>query len=165
MSRDMYPLYLPSLSEREAIADALYRGVIGCDHNDTELFNSAWAGEDVSFEIHGDDKKVMSGLSVIRKNILEIVGPMDTTHNTAMVRVNLKDGADTATLTALSTAQHCPAGMGRDPTSPKYTSCGEYSVDLIKDESGIWRIKKLVLRVVWIQGDPSLVWAKSEATA
>ncbi|KAK3311652.1 SnoaL-like domain-containing protein, partial [Chaetomium strumarium] len=139
-----YPQHLPSLSEREAVADALYRAAIGCDHNDAELFNSAWAGEDVSFEFHEDnDKRVMSCLSAIRKNILEIVGPMDTTHNTSMVRVNLEDGADTATLTATSTAQHCPPGMGRDPTGPKYTTGGEYSVDLIRDESGIWRIKKL----------------------
>ncbi|KAK4033441.1 hypothetical protein C8A01DRAFT_40104 [Parachaetomium inaequale] len=162
---DMYPQYLPSLSERDAVADALYWAAIGCDHNDAELFNSAWAGEDVSFEIHDDNKRVMSGLSIIRKNILEIVGPMDTTHNTAMVRVNLKDGADTATLTAISTAQHSPPGMGRDPTGPKYTTGGEYSVDLIRDESGVWRIKKLVLCIIWTQGDASLMRPKSEAAA
>ncbi|KAK3301122.1 uncharacterized protein B0H64DRAFT_382665 [Chaetomium fimeti] len=162
---DMYPHYLPSLSERDAIADALYRTTIGCDHNDTELFNSAWAGEDVSFEIHNDNKIVMSGLSDIRKNLFELVGPMDTTHNTTTVRVNLKDGADIATLTAVSTAQHCPPGMGRDPTGPKYTTGGEYSVDLIKDDSGVWRIKKLVLRIVWTQGDPSVIQPKSEAAS
>jgi hypothetical protein len=162
---DIYPQYLPSLSERDAIADALYRAAIGCDHNDAALFNSAWAGEDVSFEIHDDNKRVMSGLSVIRKNILEVVGPMDTTHSTSTVRVNLKGGADTATLTAISTAQHCPPGMGRDPTGPKYTTGGEYAVDLIRDESGVWRIKRLVLRIIWTQGDPSVVWPKSEAAA
>lgn len=163
MPSDMYPLYLPSLSEREAVADALSRAGIGCDQNDLELFDSAWAGEDVSFEIHNDNKIVMSSLSDIRKNILDVVGPMDTTHNTGTVRVNLKDGANTATLTAISTAQHSPPGTGRDPNGLKYTSGGEYAADLVKDESGVWRIKKLVLRVVWTQGDSSFIWSKSEA--
>jgi hypothetical protein len=160
---DMYPQYLPSLSDREAVADALYRAALGCDQNDAELFNSAWAGEDVSFEYHTDDKKVMSGLSVIRQNIFDIVGPMDTTHHASMVRVNLKDGADTATLTAVSTAQHCPPGGGRDPTGPKYTTGGEYAVDAVKNESGVWRIKRLVLRITWTQGDASFMQPKSEA--
>jgi hypothetical protein len=115
--------------------------------------------------MHNDTKSVMSGLSDIRKNIFDIVGPMDTTHSTATVRVNLKDGADTATLTAISTAQHSPPGKGRDPNGPKYTSGGEYEVDLIRDESGVWRIKKLVLRIIWTQGDPSFIWPKSEAAA
>jgi hypothetical protein len=143
----MYPQHLPSLGERDAVADALYRAIIGCDHNDVELFSSGCAGEDVSFEIHNGDKRVMSGFSDIRNNILERVGPMDTTHNIAMVRVNLKDGADTAAATA--TAQHCPPGTGRDPIGPKYTARGEYEVDLIRDDSGMWKIKKLVLRIVW----------------
>ncbi|KAH6649342.1 hypothetical protein F5144DRAFT_552682 [Chaetomium tenue] len=162
---DMYPHYLPSLSERDAIADALYRVAIGCDRNDVQLFNSGWAGEDVSFEIHRDDETVVSNLSVIRENILKIVGPMDTTHNVTMVRVNLKDGADTATLTAMSTAHHSAAGMGRNPTGPKYIAGGEYLADLTKDGSGVWRIKKLVLRVIWTKGDPSVVWPESEAAA
>ena len=162
---DMYPQYLPSLSERDAIADALYRVAIGCDRNDVQLFNSGWAGEDVSFKIHRDDETVMSSLAVIRENILDIVGPMDTTHNVTMVRVNLRDGADTATMTAMSTAYHSPAGMGRDPTGPEYIAGGEYLANLIKDGSGVWRIKKLVLRVIWTQGDPSVVWPESQAAA
>ena len=152
-----YPLSLASLTQREAIADAMYRALIGCDQNDIALFNSAWAGEEVVFEIHDDDKKVMPGLSVIRKHVLDRVGPMDTTHNVSMVRVDVKDGADTAFLIATSLAQHSPPGRGREPDGPKYTVGGQYSIDLIKDDAGEWKIKKCVLNVVWSQGDASLM--------
>ncbi|KAH7382741.1 hypothetical protein DE146DRAFT_669736 [Phaeosphaeria sp. MPI-PUGE-AT-0046c] len=152
-----FPHTLPSRSQREAIADALYRAAIASDHHDSELFESAFAGEDVSMEIHDDNKRVLEGLSRIRTAVLNRVGPMDTTHNISMVRVNHQDGADTASLTATSTAQHAAPGTGRDPNGAKYTVGGEYSVDLIKDVSGMWRIKKLVLNVVWTSGDASLM--------
>ena len=156
MSRP-YPISLSSLSQREAITDALYRAAIGCDHHDTALFNSAWAGEDVSMEMYDDKQRVLPNLSVIRTHVFDKVGPMDTTHNISMVRVDVEDGADSATLTATSTAQHCPPGMGRDPAGPKYTVGGEYSVELVKDEAGVWKIKKLVLKIIWTQGDASLM--------
>ena len=152
------PQILPSLSQREAIVDALYRAAIASDHHDTALFDSAWAGEDVSMEIHDGNKKVIPGLSLIRTHVLHKVGPMDTTHNISMVRVNHQDGANTAILTATSMAQHAPAGTGRDPNGTKYTVGGEYSVDLIRDDGdGLWKMKKLVLNVVWSTGDPSLM--------
>ena len=152
-----FPQTLPSLSQREAIADALYRAAIASDQHDSALFNSAWAGEDVSMEIHDDNKRVLQGLSLIRTNVFNKVGPMDTTHNISMVRVNYQDGADTASLTATSTAQHASSGTGRDPNGTKYTVGGEYSVDLVKDEAGAWKIKKLVLNVIWTSGDASLM--------
>ena len=148
---------LPSLSPHEAIIDALYRAAIASDHHDSALFESAWAGEDVSMEIHDDKKRVLQGLSLIRTMVFDRVGPMDTTHNISMVRVNYQDAADTASLTATSTAQHAAPGTGRDPNGIKYTVGGEYAVDLVKDEAGVWKIKKLVLNVIWTSGDASLM--------
>lgn len=148
---------LSSLIQREAITDTLYRAAIASDHHDSTLFNSAWAGEDVSMEIHDDNKRVLQGLSLIRTHVFDKVGPMDTTHNISMVRVNYQDGADTASLTATSLAQHAPSGTGRDSNGTKYTVGGEYSVDLVKDEADVWKIKKLVLKVIWTSGDASLM--------
>lgn len=54
-----FPQTLPSLSQREAIADALYRGANASDRHDIALFNSAWAGDDVSIEIHDDKKRIL----------------------------------------------------------------------------------------------------------
>ena len=74
------------------------------------------------------------------------------------VRVDVKDGADTASLTAYALAQHCPPGKGKEPDASKYLAGGEYCIDLIKDEAdGLWKIKKWVLNVIWSQGDASVM--------
>ena len=153
----MYPPSLASLGTREAVTDAMHRALLGCDRNDAPIFASAWAGEDVTFEIHDGDKKVIPGLSMICKAVFEKVGPMDTTHSIANVRVDVQDGADIAHLTATATAQHCPPGRGREPDGPKFLVGSQYSVDLFKDETGAWKIKKWVLSVTWTQGEPSVM--------
>ena len=96
-------------------------------------------------------------LNPLSDYVLDKVGPMDTTHNISMVRVNYEEGANIASLTATSTAQHALSGTGKDADGAKYTVGGEYSVELIKDEANIWKMKKLVLNVVWTAGDASLM--------
>lgn len=156
----MEPSSLYTLSPREAIVDALSRALVGCDNHDADLFNSAWAGEDVSFTINGADKKVLPSLTIIRMHVLDRVGPMDTTHSISNIRVVAKDGADTAFVTATSMAQHCPPGRGKEPDGPKFMVSGEYSADVIKVD-GIWKLKNCALRVVWTQGDPSVMEGRS----
>ena len=69
------------------------------------------------------------------------------------VRVDVKDGANTASLTANALAQHCPPGKGKEPDAPKFLVGSEYGIDLIRDETdGLWKIKKWVLDVLWRQG-------------
>ena len=153
-----HPHTLTSLTPREAITDAIYRAVIGFDRNDISIFNSAFVGEDVTFELHDGNRRVINGLSTIRTQVLESVGPMDTTHMISNVRVDVKDGADTASLTAYALAQHCPPGKGKVPDGPKYLVASEYRIDLMKDEAdGLWKIKKFVLDVIWRQGDASVM--------
>lgn len=83
---------------------------------------------------------------------------MDTTHMISNVRVDVKDGADTASLTAYALAQHCPPGKGKELDAPKYLVGGEYWIDLVRDEGdGLWKIKKWVLDVIWRQGDASIM--------
>ena len=154
-----YPHTLTSLTPREAITDALYRAIIGFDRYDVDIFTSAFAGEDVSFELYdGENKRVINGLSVLRTQVLDSVGPMDTTHMISNVRVDVKDGADTASLTAYALAQHCPPGKGKETDGSKYLVGGEYWIDLKRDEGdGSWKITKWVLKVIWRQGDASVM--------
>lgn len=149
---------LTSLTLREAITDALYRALIGFDRNDVSIFNSAFVGEDIVFELHDGDIKTINSLSTIRTQVLAHVGPMDTTHMISNVRVDVKNGEDTASLTAYALAQHCAPGKGREPDAPKYLVGGEYWIGLERDEvDGLWKIKKWVLDVIWRQGDASLM--------
>jgi SnoaL-like domain len=153
-----YPITLTSLAAREAISDALYRAITGFDHNDVSIFNSAFAGEDAIMELREDETKIIRGLSAIRTEVLGPVGPMDTTHMISNMRIEVKDGANTASLTAYALEQHCPPGKGKDPNGPKYLVGAEYFIDMVRDEEdGLWKIKKWVLEVIWHQGDPSVL--------
>ncbi|KAL6787318.1 hypothetical protein J3E68DRAFT_165112 [Trichoderma sp. SZMC 28012] len=144
------------LTDREAIADAVLRAVKGLDRYDAALFDSAFASEDVTLEVPHRNMKLI-GLSDIRKNMLDSLGPLDTTHMISNIRVQVENGADAASLTAYALAQHCPAGKGKDPESPKFLVCGEYSIDLKYDGlDGLWKIKRWMLDVIWTQGDKSV---------
>ncbi|CAK7213619.1 hypothetical protein SCUCBS95973_001860 [Sporothrix curviconia] len=150
---------LSGLTTREAIIDTVSRVLTALDTNDVGLFDSAWAGEDVFCQIGvEDDKKVLPSLSLIRRMIFERVAVMDTTHSYTTPRVHVEEGADTAYFTAISLAQHCPEGRGKEPNGPKYLVGGNYMVDLVKDAAdGVWKIKKWVIKITWAEGDPSVL--------
>lgn len=155
MSRN---LSLPSLTPREAVADAMYRALIAFDRNDPSIFDSVFAEEDVTLELNASERKSYTGLSAIRTGLFDRLGPMDTTHMVSNVRVDVEDGADTAFLTAYTQGQHCPPGRGRELDGPKYLACGETSLSLVRDgKDGLWKIKKWVTEVIWAQGDPSVM--------
>ncbi|KAI9740848.1 MAG: hypothetical protein M1818_004453 [Claussenomyces sp. TS43310] len=150
-----HPHILTSLTEREAIADALQRAVIGFDSNDVSIFNSAWSGPDAVFDLNGN---IINGLDAIRTQVLDIVGPLDTMHMISNVRVDVKDGASTASLTAYALSQHCPPGRGGEPDGPKYLAGTTYFLDLVKDQrDGLWKIQKWVIKIIWTQGDRSVI--------
>ena len=155
-----HPISISSLTPREAIADALYRAILGFDRNDETLLESACAGEDISFEIRVDGQVAQSasGFSNIKKTVFALVGPMDTTHTLSNIRIDVKDGADTAHVATTAVAQHCPPGQGKVPDAPKLLVGGQYLVDVVKDKKdGLWKIKKWVLEVIWRQGDASVM--------
>jgi hypothetical protein len=150
-----YPVALTSLTEREAITDALYRAMIGFDNYDVSVFNSAWSELDATIDVNGD---LIYGLADIRAQLLDFVGPMDTTHTVSNVRVDIKDGASTASLTANVLAQHCPPGRGGELNGPNYLAGSRHFLDLVKSQSdGLWKIKKWTMKAVWGKGDGSVM--------
>ncbi len=155
MSSHVETIALNSLTTREAVIDAIYRGLLSIDENDPALFDSAWAGQDVAFEFNG---RPTEGFDAIKSFLLGSIGPLDTTHSISNVRVDLKDGADTAKLTANFIAQHGPPGRGLEADGPKFLAGGRYWVDVVKDETdGLWKVKKWALKLVWRQGDESIM--------
>jgi SnoaL-like domain len=95
--------------------------------------------------------------------VLDHVGPMDTTHMISNVRVDWKDGANTASLTAYALAQHCPPERGKEPDGPKLLVAGEYRIEVVRDEGdGLWKIRKWILDVIWRQGDASVMQRPGE---
>jgi hypothetical protein len=151
-----HPHTLTSLTDREAITDALYRAVIAFDSNDVSLLNSAFITKesDVIFDFNGS---VINGLDAIRTQLFNFVGPMDTTHMINNVRVDLQDAASTASLSAYALAQHCPPGKGNEADGLKYLAASEYFIDLVKGCDGQWKIKKWAMKIIWTQGDASVM--------
>ncbi|PMD19908.1 hypothetical protein NA56DRAFT_646809 [Hyaloscypha hepaticicola] len=153
-----HPDNLTSLSPREAITDAIYRATLSFDRNDATLLNSAFVPDHASviFDFNGTP---IHGLDAIRTQLLDVVGPMDTTHMISNVRIDLQPGGDEAQLNCYALAQHCLKGEGMDGTGRKYLAASEYWVDLVKVEgqSGGWGITKWVMKIIWTQGDASVM--------
>jgi hypothetical protein len=149
-----YPHTLTGLTDREAITDAVYRVIISFDTNDFSILESAFAGEDVIIDFNG---KTIPGLSAIKAGLFPQVGPLDTTHNISNIRVDVKAGANTATLSAVALAQHAPRGTGPNPGGKKFLAGSQYWIDLVKEGSGEWKIKKFTTKIIWTQDDPSVM--------
>ncbi|CAG8907094.1 unnamed protein product [Penicillium egyptiacum] len=101
----------PALSGRDAIADVLYRCVLGLDTNDMALFDSSFTST-ATFSING---KVSSGLPAIHTNCFEVVSKLDTTHFVTNIRINIADSGVKAAATASALAQHYRGGKGHEP--------------------------------------------------
>ncbi|KAH6888504.1 hypothetical protein B0T10DRAFT_488305 [Thelonectria olida] len=144
------------LSDREAIPDALYRSIIGLDANDQTTFQSAWH-KDATFVFDGTPPT--EGLDAILATTFQFIGAgLDTTHMVSNVRVDVKDGANTAKMTAHALAQHYRKGEGRNPKAPRFLTGNMYWIDAAKDESsGVWKMTKFEMKVIWCEGDGSIV--------
>ncbi|KAK4539607.1 hypothetical protein LTR36_010490 [Oleoguttula mirabilis] len=151
------PTALASLSPREAIADAMYRCIIGLDLNDWALFDSAWVQKsEASYDMPG--LLAVTGLDAMKAKLFTHIGALVTQHSISNIRVDVKDGADTASLTAYGIAQHYRPGEGMDPTTKGLLTGAMYSIDVVK-ESGddVWRVRKWSNRLLWLDGDRSIV--------
>jgi hypothetical protein len=112
-----HPHILTSLTEREAVADALHRAAIGFDSNDVSIFNTAWAADP---EVSSTSGNVYSGLNAIRTQVFDVIRPIDTMHMISNVRVDVKDGASTASLTAYGLGRRSIVSReGQGPKEPQ----------------------------------------------
>lgn len=151
------PSALPSLSVREAIIDAIYRGVIGLDTADDALFDSAFT-QDAILDINGT---VLNGLSAIHTGCYDTVSKLDTTHFITNVRVDINDGESKASMTASALAQHYRHQQGREPGAARLLAGGLYFIDCVKDDKdGLWKMKHWKLKSIWAEGDWGVMTGK-----
>ncbi|MCJ1436259.1 hypothetical protein MMC27_005637 [Xylographa pallens] len=145
----------PSLTSREAIADALYRFVIGMDTNDIALFDSAFT-QDARWEFNG---RVVEGLKAVHTDCYEAtISKLDTTHFVTNIRIDVIDGGSKASMSALYLAHHYRGGTGRVPGATRYIMGGMYFANLVKDDmDGLWRINIFKMKGIWSEGDRSVM--------
>jgi len=146
---------LTALSPREAIADALHRCILGIDSNNRELFESACLMNEGMTVIAGPI--VIEGWTAINDFFLRVF-VLVTSHITSNIRVEVKDGADTAFMTAHAIAYHVAPEDALKPEDTSYTASCLYFIDLVKDSSdGLWKIKKWEIKVQWTTGDRAVL--------
>jgi hypothetical protein len=144
------PTLSPPLSGRDAIADVLYRLVLGLDTNDSELFDSAFTPT-ATFAING---RVSEGLPAIHTDCFDVITKLDTTHFLTNIRITIDDSGKKAAATASALAQHYRGGKGLEPNQTRLLAGSLYYVDLIKDETGdLWKVQDFKMQATWAEGD------------
>lgn len=143
--------------DRVAIIDALYRFGAGQDLKDRVLFESAFTPEaELDFvqpaRRLGVDLAVFKGREPIVSGILAALARLDTTHTVTNPRVEIN--GDFATLFALVEAQHLLKSDHQQFLLLK----NFYRVKLRRAEEGRWRIGRLNIDNVWMDGDPRVLF-------
>src|ERR1700704_2339688 len=95
--------------DRFEIADALHRYAFGLDHGDADSLASALT-EDCIFDFTPAGKKLeidfpkVTGRDAILQSVLPLIGPLDTSHSTSNLQIEVSE--DSATLYAYIMSQH-----------------------------------------------------------
>ncbi len=146
---------LTALSPREAVADALHRCVLGIDSNNRDLFESGCLKNESMTVVAGPI--TIEGWIAISEFFLKVF-VLVTTHVISNIRIELKDDADTASMTAHGVACHVRPDDALKPEDTSYTASCLYFIDLVKDSNdGLWKIKKWEIKVQWITGDRAVL--------
>ncbi|KAI0974989.1 hypothetical protein F4678DRAFT_470278 [Xylaria arbuscula] len=135
------------LTDREAIADALYRVVLAFDLADESLLLSA-VTPNISADIGGSSTK---GFAELKAANWDRISKLDTTHYLSNIRINIQSAA-TAQATCAALSQHVRPGKGLEADSKKWTAGSTYLCDLVK-VGELWKISNWKLKVVWVDGD------------
>jgi len=147
---------LTALSPREAVADALHRCVLGIDSNNRDLFESGCLKNESMTLVAGPI--TIEGWTAISEFFLKVFVVV-TTHVTSNIRIELKDGADKASMTAHALAYHVRRDDALKPEDSSYTASCLYFIDLVKDSNdGLWKIKKWEIKIQWTTGDRAVLY-------
>jgi hypothetical protein len=150
-----YPLSVSGLSTREQITDTIIRAGLGLDSNNKALWESAWAAhQNISLDIDGN---ILKGLEQLNSGCFDTIGAMDTQHLVSNIRVDVKEGADIAHVTANVLAQHYRAGEGQVLGADRMLAGATYDVMVVKEESGEWKVMTWALRTIWKEGNPAVM--------
>ncbi|KAF2242315.1 hypothetical protein BU26DRAFT_438662 [Trematosphaeria pertusa] len=149
------PVTLTALSPRKAVADALHRCMLGIDSNNRALFESSCLKNESMTVVAGP--MTFEGWPAISDFFFRLFD-LVTTHITSNIRVELKDGADTASMSAHVLAYHVRPDDAFTPEDTSYTGACLYWIDLVKDcGDGLWRIKKWEIKILWSTGDRAVL--------
>lgn len=144
---------LTGLTTREQIADVLIRACLALDCNNRALWESAWLASDPAISMTVPGRPSLIGMATLNKDCLDLVGPKVTQHLISGVRIEVQEGATTARLTCNAQNQHFRKGQGLVQGAEQLLAGSTYDVELVKDDSGEWRMRTWTLHLLWTQGE------------
>jgi SnoaL-like domain len=145
--------------DRYEIADTLHRYCFGLDHGDPDSLASALT-EDCLFDFRPAGAKVgisfpaLNGREAIVGNVLPLIGPLDTSHTTSNLQIEIS--GDSATLSAYVMSQHFMPRQGSRRGSEHALLMNRYDCELVRDGQK-WRFKRVTIDNAWVQGDPEIL--------
>jgi hypothetical protein len=145
--------------DRYEIADALHRYCFGLDHGDADSLASALS-EDCVFDFRPAGKKLhldfplITGRQAIVESVLPLIGPLDTSHTTSNLQIEISD--DSATLSAYVMSQHFMPREGSRRGAENALLMNRYDCELVRDGEK-WRLRRITISNAWAQGDPEIL--------
>jgi len=149
------------LHDRWEIADTFHRYAFGLDHEDADALASALT-EDCVLDFTAAGKKlgiefpVLSGRELVLQTLLPMLGPLDTSHTTSNLQIEVS--GDGATAHGYLMSQHFMPGDGPRGGSDYALLMNRYDAELERDGSR-WRFKHVRIDNAWAQGDPGILTA------
>ena len=146
-------------SDRYEIADTLHRYAFGLDQGDADSLASALT-EDCVFDFTPAGKKLaldfpkLTGRQAILDALLPLLGPLDTSHTTSNLQIEIS--GDSATLYAYVMSQHFMPREGSQRGSENALLMNRYDCELVRDREK-WRFKRVTIDNAWVQGDPEIL--------
>lgn len=145
----------PTVADKLAVVEALYRFAAGIDLRDTVLLASAFAADAVSdfrpaAAKAGFEYPVVEGRDAIVTALSTSLTGLQTTHSVSNPRVSV--AGDKARLDALVEAQHVPSS----DLSKHYLMKNRYDVELVR-EGDLWVIQRVTIDNIWRSGDLSVL--------
>ena len=146
-------------ADRYEIADTLHRYAFGLDHGDADSLASAFA-EDCVFDFRPAGRKLgiefasWTGRQAIVDALIPLIGPLDTSHTTSNLQIEISD--DSATLYAYVMSQHYRPREGPRRGTESALLMNRYDCELMRDGQK-WRFKRVTIDNVWAEGDPEIL--------
>ncbi|KAI7538310.1 hypothetical protein KC331_g10437 [Hortaea werneckii] len=140
------------LSDREAIADCIYRAVQAFDLADRALLDSCFF-DDAVFQVVGD---TIVGRQAIYEQSFDFVSKLDTTHHPSGIRIEFSTNG--AKVCCCFLAYHWRQGEGMKEGASRFTVGGYYFVDVEKDTAdGLWKARRFKVKALWTEGDAGVM--------
>ncbi|OAL02142.1 hypothetical protein IQ06DRAFT_346735 [Phaeosphaeriaceae sp. SRC1lsM3a] len=145
----------PTLSDREAVADACFRAFASIDQCDLELLKSSIT-DDITTDIAS--KPCDGAEELITKVWTHVAHNLDTVHYLNNMRIAI-DTETTARVSFMAMAVHCKLGDGYDlAPGSKFTTGAVYECEAVKGEQeGFWRLKAMKSNHIWGSGDQGIM--------